>query len=50
MQGKKTYLTAAAMIAYAWLGVFLGNSDANHALEMTLQAAGLIFLRNAVTK
>ena len=50
INGYKTYLISAAMIAYAVTGFFLGHIDGNTAVEMILQALGLSALRSGVAK
>lgn len=48
MKGSRTYLTGAAMIVFAALGVFLGHLEASKAVEIAMEGFGLIFLRSAV--
>jgi hypothetical protein len=48
LKGKKTYLVAAASIAYAWLGVYFGSVDINTAIQLTLAALGGSAIRNAI--
>lgn len=50
LNGWKTYIVAAAAIVYAGYGVFTGQFDANHALEIVFGAAGLGALRHGVSK
>lgn len=49
LNGYKTYLVAAATIAYAWLSVWKGGMDASHAVDMTLAACGLAGLRHGIS-
>lgn len=49
LQGKKTYLVSAAMIAYAVLGVVLGYHGTDRAIELALTALGMGALRNGMT-
>lgn len=48
LQGKKTYLVAGLMIAYAVIGALTGQMDGNKALELMLQASGLGALRAGI--
>jgi hypothetical protein len=50
LTGKKTYIVAAATIAYAVLGYYTGNLDFNRAVEVALNAAGLAALRAGVAR
>jgi hypothetical protein len=48
LAGYKTYIAAAGLLAFAWIGYALGQHDINKAIEMTLEAAAIAGLRNAV--
>lgn len=48
MNGNRTYLTGAAMIVFAALGMFLGHLESAKAIEVAMEGFGLIFLRSAV--
>jgi hypothetical protein len=50
VSGKKTYIVAAATIAYALLGYYTGNLDFNRAVEVVLNGAGLAALRAGVAR
>jgi hypothetical protein len=50
LQGKKTYLIAAATVSYALLGYLTGNLDFNQAATVALNGAGLASLRAGVAK
>jgi len=48
MQGKKTYLAAIGLILFAIGGAITGDHDYGHAVELLIQAGGLIALRIGV--
>lgn len=48
LTGYKTYLTAAASVAIAWLSVYLHQMDAQAAVQMTSAALLAAFLRHGV--
>lgn len=48
LAGKRTYLVAATMAAYAIAGGLLGEFNANAAFRLLLEAAGLVGLRMGV--
>lgn len=50
LQGKKTYLTAGAMIVYAGLGLVLNYLDATKAAEIFFAALALVGVKSAITK
>src|SRR5581483_7857599 len=50
LSGKRTYIIAAATIAYAVLGYYTGNLDFNRAVEIVLNGAGLAALRAGVAR
>lgn len=50
LQGKKVYITAAAMITYATLGVFLKLIEPERAVEMVFTALGMVGFRSALNK
>ncbi|HTM09560.1 MAG TPA: hypothetical protein VL754_14340 [Verrucomicrobiae bacterium] len=50
LAGKKTYIVAAATIAYALLGYYTGNLDFNQAVNAALNGAGLAALRAGVAR
>jgi len=48
LPGKKTFLVALLMAAYAVVGVIIGQLDSEQALQLLLEAGGLAALRQAV--
>jgi len=48
LDGKKTYLVAAATIVWAWAGVVLGQHDVSTAINLTLAAATAFGFRSAM--
>lgn len=50
LQGKKTYITALAMIAYALSSAYLGKETWQAAYQSVLVAVGLATMRNAISK
>ena len=50
LNGNKTYLAAAGMIAYAVIGLALGLHTSDKAVELILQALAIIGLRHGIAK
>lgn len=50
INGKKTYILGALVILGAWSSVALGQSDTQHAMDLTLAALGGMALRHGVEK
>jgi hypothetical protein len=50
IDGWKTYILAAATVAYALGGMYLGHLDPNEAIPLILGALGLGALRHGVAK
>lgn len=50
LNGYKTYLIAAAILAYALLGVGLGDMDGAKFVELILEASALAGLRHGISK
>lgn len=50
LQGKRTYITAVAMIIYAVLGVYLKYMQSTDAVTLILQALGISALRAGIAK
>lgn len=50
LQGKKTYIVAGLMVAYAVLGMSLGYQEPTDAFQLILEAMGLVGLRLGVAK
>jgi hypothetical protein len=50
LAGKKTYLAAAALVAYAVGGYALGYVEPVTAVEFVLQAAAIVGLRLGISK
>jgi hypothetical protein len=48
LDGKKTYIVAAATIVWAWTGVALGLHDVPTAINLTLAAAAAFGFRSAL--
>jgi hypothetical protein len=48
LDGKKTYLVALAMAAYAILGLALGKLDSEVAYQLMLEAAAFAGLRKGL--
>ncbi len=48
--GKKTYFTALAALAYAIGGYFSGALDQTRAVELILAAFGMSGIRSAIAK
>lgn len=49
-QGKKTYIVALALIAYAVLGVYTGQLSQSDAVALVLNGLGLGALRAGISK
>ena len=47
--GYKTYVAAGAMFVFALYGLITNKLDQNQAIEMILEAAAIVGLRNAVS-
>jgi hypothetical protein len=50
LQGKKTYIVAAALIAYAIFGVYTGQLSQDQAVQVVLNGLGLSALRAGISK
>lgn len=50
LEGKKTYLIAAATILYGALGLALGHLNVDQAAELILGGSGLAALRAGLAK
>jgi len=50
LSGKKTYIMAVAVVAWAWLSVYTGHMDVNTAIGITMGGTGLGALRAGVAK
>jgi len=50
LQGKKTFLAAAAMIAYAIAGAAIGAHDISAVMPTILEALAIIALRLGLAK
>lgn len=50
LSGRKTYITAVAMIIYAVLGVYLKYMQSTDAITLILQALGISALRAGIAK
>ena len=50
LSGKKTYLAAGVMALYALIGILTGWITWEQAVQLFLNAAGLIGLRSAIRK
>lgn len=50
LQGKKTYIVALALIAYAVLGVYTGQLSQSDAVALVLNGLGLGALRAGISK
>ena len=50
LAGKKTYLVAFGLIAYAVLGVVMGQMTLEQATQVVLNGLGLAALRSGVAK
>lgn len=50
LEGKKTYLIMFALVAFSFIGVYLGILDQTKAFEIVLEALGLGALRSAIKK
>ena len=48
MKGYKTYIIAGGTVAYAILGIILGQHDANATMELIIEAAMVSGLRHGV--
>jgi len=48
LEGKKTFIIALAMLAYATLGLLLGKIPEEQVIQLILEALGLAALRNAI--
>lgn len=48
LQGKRTYLTGAAMIIHAGLAYYIGEMDAGVAINHALEGLGFIFVRSGI--
>jgi len=48
LQGKKTYLAAAAYVAFAVGGYLLDQHDTNRMMELIMQAAMIAGLRKGI--
>ncbi len=48
LNGLKTYIVAAAGVLYAVTGFFLGNIDANTAVQILVTSLGLAAVRHGV--
>lgn len=48
LEGKKTYIVAAGMVAYAVIGAALGYVEIDRAIELLMEAAALAGLRNGI--
>ena len=48
LKGKKTYLVSLLMVAFAVIGVVIGQVETQKAMEIALEGLGLAGLRNAV--
>lgn len=50
LQGKKTYVVAAALICYALLGVYTGQINQSEAVTLIFNGLGLGALRAGISK
>ena len=50
VNGNKTYLVAGLLILYAVIGVFIGQMEWGHALELILAGLGVFGFRSAIKK
>lgn len=50
LQGKKTYIVALAIVAYAVFGVYTGQLSQDQAVTLVLNGLGLGALRAGVSK
>lgn len=50
LQGKKTYIVALALIAYAIFGVYTGQLSQDQAVQVVLNGLGLSALRASISK
>lgn len=50
LQGRKTYVVALALIAYAVFGVYTGQLSQDQAITLVLNGLGLGALRAGVSK
>ena len=47
-RGRKSYAVAIGMIAYAVLGVLMGQLELDQAITLVLEGAGIGALRNGI--
>jgi hypothetical protein len=50
LQGKKTYIVAAALVVYAVAGVYTGQLTQDAAITLVLNGLGLGALRAGISK
>ena len=50
INGKKVYILAALMVAYAWIGYGLGYQDMDSAMKLAMEALAMAGLRHGVSK
>lgn len=50
LSGYKTYIVVVAMIAYALIGIYLGQVTQEQAMQLVLNALGLAGLRSSVSR
>lgn len=50
LQGKKTYIVAAALVVYAVAGVYTGQLTQDAAITLVLNGLGLSALRAGISK
>ena len=50
INGKKTYIVGLALVAYALLGICLGQLDMEAAGVLVFNAFGILGIRHAVAK
>jgi len=50
LSGKKTYIVAAAMLAYAFGGMFLGYVETSEGIPLVMEAGAIIALRLGIKK
>jgi len=48
LKGKKSYIVAVLTLVYAVAGFFIGELDANAAVQLVLASGALAAVRNAI--